>query len=255
MLDVNNLGYASEMTILFQRGSVIFLDLVYAYGIKKCLNAMATTRTKEKHFIAALLLGNIGLIMVDHIHFQYNSFLFGILLLSFASVIENKFLMSAFWFAVLLNFKHIYLYVAPAYAVCFFKMYSLSNDGRSGINLKRMIVRTASLGCIVLSVTLAAFGPFVYHLEQITQRLFPFKRGLSHAYWAPNFWAIYNFADKILAVVLKKTNRGNQSSTTGLVQNFEHAVLPSITPLHTFILTLATMLPFLFKVLFSDRKT
>lgn len=184
--------------------------------------------------------------MVDHIHFQYNGLLFGILLLSCGKMFQRKFIQSAFYFALLLNMKHIFIYMAPIYFVFLLRHYCL------GGNFRQFIVNVTKLGLVVLSVTAASFGPFVHHLPQVLSRLFPFKRGLTHAYWAPNFWALYNFADKILAIVWK-VRVNSTSSSSGLVQDVEHAVLPSITPAMTFLISAIAILPCCIKAFTSSE--
>jgi len=60
--------------------------------------------------------------------------------------------------------------------------------------------RFISLANSVLLVFLVSLGPFVLmgQLPQLLSRLFPFTRGLNHAYWAPNAWALLTAVDRIL---------------------------------------------------------
>ena len=80
-------------------------------------------------------------------------------------------------------------------------------------------------------------------------RLFPFKRGLCHAYWAPNLWAVYNVVNEVLVIISRRlglpvTDVGSQGSMTGgLVQDIHHSVLPDISPLTTVVLTIVLWVP------------
>lgn len=154
--------------------------------------------TKRAARVAALsILFSPGLLIIDHIHFQYNGFLYGILILSLVLARKKStLLLSGILFAALLMFKHIYLYLAPAYFVYLLRAYCLGPKSIFHIRFGNSI----KLAVGILSVFAAALGPFAYwgQIPQLLSRLFPFSRGLCHAYWAPNIWAMYSFTDRVL---------------------------------------------------------
>ncbi|XP_075448733.1 dolichyl pyrophosphate Glc1Man9GlcNAc2 alpha-1,3-glucosyltransferase isoform X2 [Ascaphus truei] len=168
----------------------------------------------------------------------------------------KRHLEGAFLFAVLLNFKHIYLYIAPAYGVYLLRSYCITGNNPDGSIRWRSfsILRFISLALIVCLVFAVSYGPFACmgQIPQVLSRLFPFKRGLCHAYWAPNFWALYNVMDKALSVIgvklqlLDPTSVSAGSMTGGLVQEFQHRVLPSVSPMAALICTFISILPSVF---------
>ncbi len=161
------------------------------------MNTTPSSFQKQSHAAAISILLSPGLLIIDHIHFQYNGFLYGVLVLSMVLARkQSTLLLSGILFAGLLCLKHIYLYLAPAYFVYLLRVYCL---GRKSIFDIRW-ANIAKLGASITSVFGLAFGPFIWwnQTEQLLSRLFPFSRGLCHAYWAPNVWAMYSFTDRLL---------------------------------------------------------
>ena len=56
---------------------------------------------------------------------------------------------------------------------------------------------------------------FTYR-RQVLTRLFPFGRGLCHAYWAANAWALYAALDKAMTLTFKLLDIPVESSTANL---------------------------------------
>lgn len=149
------------------------------------------------HAAALSILLSPGLLIIDHIHFQYNGFLYGLLVLSLVLARkQSTMLYSGILFAVLLCFKHIYLYLAPAYFAYLLRAFCLSQKSIFEIRYWNCV----KLGASLVVIFGLAFGPYAAwgQLDQLFSRLFPFSRGLCHAYWAPNVWAMYSFTDRVL---------------------------------------------------------
>lgn len=266
---LDNLDYRNHSVVYFQRSSVVICDFLLNLSAFKCSKSFQKLHHSQSfgdvcnvRFVFLIMISfNCGLFIVDHIHFQYNGFLFSILLLSFANILEGHIKWASFWFSILLNFKHIFMYVAPAYGVYLLRTFCMKStqpllQAIKNFSFKKLF----QLGFIVIITFTVSFGPFYDHLDQVASRLFPFKRGLTHAYWAPNFWSLYNLSDKILYVLAKKMNfltpeDGHNSSSNGLVQSIDHVVLPKITPLFTFLLTAVSMAPCLLVLVLYPSKS
>ena len=258
----------SDECVFFQRLTVILSDSVFilgAYYASRCIYHISSSRNdsrkapKKDHplfsnamIATILIIINPGILLLDHVHFQYNGMLLGLLLISIgfmakastsASVTsfkEKNDVIAAIFYAALLTFKHLYLTLGPLYFIyllrhCCFEL----KKNNSSINK----IRFASLGFIKLAsctliTILIPFLPFLSQsdpLSQMTQmlrRLFPFQRGLCHDYWAANIWALYLFAEKCFSYVMKK-----------LTHSVEPIGFPEISPSMAATFLLISLIP------------
>ncbi|KAM9931482.1 hypothetical protein OXX80_008868 [Metschnikowia pulcherrima] len=266
-LDIVEVGKYGMPTVYFQRVSVMASEIVLFLSLRWYVQTSTLPAEKTRAFaVASSLILSPGLLLIDHVHFQYNGMMYGLLVFMINCARLERYVLCGFFFAVLLCFKHIYLYLAPAVFIYLLRAYTLNltyDTKKSALANAVVLVRWKNLlklGSTVILVFFAAFAPFAYYgvMPQLIARLFPFSRGLTHAYWAPNIWAVYSFLDRVLLQVYKQiplfqvplqkllkfdprlleVDAIVNSSTRGLVGDSGFVVLPEITPKLTFLLTL-----------------
>ena len=239
-----NLGYAAWSCVAFQRGTVVAVEAA-------CLGGGVAYATRGD--VAAALLfagpGLASLVVVDHVHFQYNGLFLGVFAFALGCLRRERHVAAAVAFSLLFSLKHLFLTLAPFFGTYLFVAHVLAARGAAAAAL-----RLADLAVAAAATVAAAFAPLFLPAfrdrgglagalaasGELRGRLFPFgDRGLVHSYWAPNAWALYAFADR---VVLKVRGAGGGGATRGLVATSIEA-LPSPTPAHCAALTLLAAAP------------
>jgi alpha-1,3-glucosyltransferase len=294
-----DVAFVSQGIIDFQRMTVIlFSDIPFML----CLAAAAPRLLSSfvGASIVAWVALHPGHVIIDNIHFQYNGLFFAVFVVIVLLARQRRPVAAAGVFVTLVLLKHLFLYYVLGFGV--WGLASLVVEPSPLHRMKLIIgvlavtclVLVASLAPFVLSeaqflycrqvplqcsgeidtlsllqgMMSTAIGPdllrraIVGTIEPIRRRLFPFGRGLVHAYWAPNAFALYSALDLALCRLSsfkwspvgawvppgRLQQCGNTSvNTRGLVGLTDehvssaptHAILAHVTPTASFICVVA----------------
>ncbi|TGJ88535.1 hypothetical protein E0Z10_g239 [Xylaria hypoxylon] len=204
---------------IFMRATVIVSDRLF--GVAQWPASLA---------LVAILM-QPGTILIDHVHFQYNTVMLGFVVASMSSMLAGRYMWASVFFVAALGFKQMALYYAPAVFA-----FLLGSSVFPRINFPRFFgiaaVTIASFAILVLPFVLgalydasrgivsqpelegvraplpilsflspylnttAAYYPVVEQIVQMIHRVFPFARGLFEDKVA-NFWCAANVVIKL----------------------------------------------------------
>ena len=248
------------------RATAIAADAVLLVG---ACAAAAVLRLPRATATAAILLtmAHAGLLLVDHIHFQYNGALLGVLLAAAAAAIVGAHAIALPALALLICLKHLFIVVAPPFAALALRdaWVAAAATGRSSgggrvAAAAAVLVRPVAAAVAVVAgclapVLLTRHASVADQAAALLSRLFPFHRGLVHAYWAPNAWALYLAADKVVAAVVARvlplSLRPTPATTTGAA--VPTAMLPAISPAVPLVLQAVASVAVMVAVLRAPR--
>ena len=211
--NLEKFNYNSNVCKIYMRATVLLGDFFLFFSIKFFSKNINMSLNKYLILIFSVQF-YAGLVLIDNIHFQYNGILFGLFFISLGFIAKKKYIYGAIFYSICLNMKHTFIYFAPAYLIFYFKYIIINNIKKK--NYKKLLTNAFLIGIGFCTVLLISFLPFIVisikehnfsQLIQIKNRLFPVQRGLLHTYWAPNFWALYSFTDKLLYFVHSKSSK------------------------------------------------
>ncbi|ROW11325.1 hypothetical protein VMCG_00886 [Cytospora schulzeri] len=233
-LDVSR-GNEDPNLKIFMRATVIASEyLVYVPAVVMFVRRYSKLNGMSNWSASVALVAIImqpGIILIDHIHFQYNTVMLGFVAASMSSMIAGRFFWASIFFVAALGFKQMALYYAlPVFffllGSCIFPRINIPRflsiviatviafavlllplvagalyDNDQGISTKSEVdapdAHLPILQWIEDYVPANAFyWPVIEQLVQMVHRVFPFARGLFEDKVA-NFWCALNVLIKL----------------------------------------------------------
>lgn len=145
-------------------------------------------------------------ILIDHGHFQYNSLILGLILMSFYYLLNKNYYLCCVFFTISIHCKQMSVYYALAFLAGLIG--SLVADYRT--NNSRILGEIVKFASIVLIVSVLIWLPFITtgSVTLVLEAIFPVYRGL-YQLKVQNFWCItdvlikwQNWLSKELLVII-----------------------------------------------------
>ena len=231
---------------VFMRATVIVSEyLIYipaAVIFVRHLTKIQGVNSWNASIALVAILMQPGTILIDHVHFQYNTVMLGLVLASMSSVLAGRFMWSCVFFVFALGFKQMALYYAPAmfayllgaclfprniprflgiavvtlasFAILLLPMFlGALYDARRGIAARPDLFGYAAPLPIFTQYSFrinykAWYYPIIQQMAQIIYRVFPFARGLFEDKVA-NFWCALNVIVKLRKYPVELLQRGS----------------------------------------------
>ena len=284
VLTLSATAVESPRVIAFMRASAVASDSILVGGLLVWASYSGRRRTGgsvpglSTAVAAACVLFNAGLVAVDAVHFQYNGMLIGVFIAVAALLDEGLYMAATAAFMSLLLLKQLFLTCVPVVGVILLRWYVVPRRSAASTSWPSALYRTSIVAFCVAAIAVAVLGPVLYSSErdgqrppsanalQLLHRLFPFGRGLVHAVWAPNVWAVYMALDRVLAAMCRIIDASSRRLLTGAAaavcdsmrgvggarsdsSHLEHQqrllLLPHVSPLVSAMLVLALQAPVL----------
>ena len=169
MVRIDLVDSRGDTIVYFQSATVILTDLLLGYATFLFLtssNAIEKDPRKATQVLVFILF-NGGLLLVDHMHFQYNGYLLGILVSCLYFAMEKRYLSMAAAYCTLVLSKHLFVPLALPLGVYLIRAYCFPPPSTSSTLPSSKLVGRGILGFLqlvfVAIVFLSlAFGPFLF---------------------------------------------------------------------------------------------
>ena len=281
IVTISSIPVLNDNVLIFQRCSVIITEFFLFWATWRYISRSKKDTKNQKETVFTLVALNGGLMLVDHMHFQYNGMLLGLLVLCFDAAAMNQGTFVAVLFSTLVLSKHLFLTLAPVFAAYLWRSYCTDFGRRVGHTFALTVAtRFSVLVLIAVCALCLCFGPVLLYdnqgswkqvlgelgrrAMQILGRLFPLGRGLVHSYWAPNVWSLYYFVDRVMQSVLPRMNAlpeaakmratSTASTVSGLVGGVSPTVLPDVTAPMCMVLVLLASFPAIHRIFTAPKR-